>query len=815
METYEKLGAFYLGRAYDLQERKPAKELVLYDSRDLVTHAIVVGMTGSGKTGLCVTLLEEAAIDGIPAIVIDPKGDLTNLLLTFPELRPQDFRPWVNEEDARRQGLDPDSYAARQAELWRRGLADWDQDGARIQRLRDSAEFVVYTPGSDAGLPVAVLKSFAAPPPEVLSDSEALRERVAGTTAGLLGLLGIAADPLQSREHILLSTILNDAWSQGQGLDMPALIGAIQNPPFSRLGVMELESFYPAADRFALAVRLNNLIASPDFGRWLEGEPLDIGAMLYTPAARPRVAIFSIAHLNDAERMFFVSLLLSATLGWMRSQSGTTSLRALLYMDEIAGYFPPIANPPSKAPLLTLMKQARAFGLGLVLATQNPVDLDYKGLANAGTWFIGRLQTQRDKDRVLDGLEGAAASASSAFDRAAIDKTLSQLDNRVFLMNNVHEDAPEVIHTRWAMSYLRGPLTRQQIRTLMEPCRRIASEQVAAPTPQRGGPSPAESAAAPVMRAPTKGGSKPMLPPGVRQAFIPARSLPTGADAVYRPMLLACGTLRYADAKLNVDQEERLTYLVPLGTRTGSPVEWESAQTTDLGEADLDAEPAAGASFAPLPPEAASERSYQTWRKDFADMLYRERALELFQSASLKAVSRPGESEREFQLRIAQAARERRDEGVARLREKYASRMNVLQERLRRAQQAVEVQQEQSRASKLSTAVSFGGAILSALFGRKTASVLNVGRAGSAVRGVGRSMKEAGDVRRAAESVETVQQQITELEAQLQTDIDTLGQEGREELERITVRPKKSSITVQSVLLAWEPCWETRPEAHR
>ncbi len=576
MQTYEKLGAFYLGRTYDLQQRRPTTDLVLYDSRDLVTHAVVVGMTGSGKTGLCVTLLEEAAIDGIPAIVIDPKGDLTNLLLTFPELRPQDFRPWINEEDARRQGLDPDSYAAKQAELWQRGLADWDQDGSRIQRLRDSAEFVVYTPGSDAGLPVAVLKSFAAPPPEVVGDSEAMRERVAGVTAGLLGLLGIEADPVQSREHVLLSTILNNAWNQGQGLDMPALIAAIQNPPFSRLGVMELESFYPAADRFALAVRLNNLIASPDFSRWLEGEPLNVGEMLYTAAAKPRVAIFSIAHLNDAERMFFVSLLLSATLGWVRSQSGTASLRALLYMDEIAGYFPPVSNPPSKAPLLTLMKQARAFGLGVVLATQNPVDLDYKGLANAGTWFIGRLLTQRDKDRVLDGLEGAAAGASSEFDRAAIDKMLSQLENRVFLMNNVHEDTPAVIHTRWAMSYLRGPLTRRQIRMLMDPYRRIVSKEAPVRMPQREGALPAEAVPSPTVRVPAERTSRPILPPGVRQAFIPARSVPAGPNAVYRPMLLATATLRYADTKLSIDQEQRVVYLVPLIPRSGSPVEWDS-----------------------------------------------------------------------------------------------------------------------------------------------------------------------------------------------------------------------------------------------
>lgn len=815
MQAFEKLGAFYLGRAYDLQAHKPSEELSLYDSRDLVTHAVVVGMTGSGKTGLCVTLLEEAAIDGIPAIVIDPKGDLTNLLLTFPELRAEDFRPWVNEDDARRQGMEPDAYAAQQAELWRKGLADWGQDGGRIARLRDAAEFVVYTPGSDAGLPVAVLKSFAAPPPQVAADVEALRDRVTSTTTGLLGLMGIDADPLQSREHILIATILNHAWSQGQNLDMTALITAIQSPPVSRLGVMELETFYPAKDRFALAIRLNNLVASPGFSRWLEGEPLDIAAMLHTPAAKPRVAIFSIAHLNDAERMFFVSLLLSTTLGWVRSQSGTSSLRAVLYMDEIAGYFPPVSNPPSKGPLLTLMKQGRAFGLGVVLATQNPVDLDYKGLANAGTWFVGRLQTQRDKDRVLDGLEGAAAGASASFNRAEIEKMLSQLDSRVFLMNNVHEDAPAVIQTRWALSYLRGPLTREQIRQLMEPYRKGASGKLEVAAAQRGTPSAAGNVPAPAGQVspavPGTATSRPMLPPGVRQGFIAPRS-PAGASVVYQPMLLASGTVRYVDAKLNIDEERPVAYLVPLDGPAGSPARWESAQATELSEDDLDAEPAASAAFAPLPPDATNEKSYKTWKKDFADMLYRECKLELLAIPSLSAVSRPGETEREFRLRVAQAGREQRDEEVARLREKYASRQAALQDRLRRAQQAVEVQQEQSRAAKVSTAVSVGSAVLSALLGRKAASVLSANRAGTAVRGLNRSMKEGGDVRRAEESVEAVQRQIADLEAQLQADIDALGRDVGEELERVTVRPKKTNIEVRTVMLAWEPARGMRDE---
>src|SRR6187431_370487 len=458
MQDYEKLGAFYLG------QRTDDRETLLYDSKDLVTHAVCVGMTGSGKTGLCMALLEEAAIDGIPAIVIDPKGDLANLLLTFPDLKPSDFEPWVNEDDAQKKGLSTADYAAQQAALWEKGLADWGQDRARIKRLRDSAEFRVYTPGSNSGIPVSVLKSFAAPPATIREDNELMRERVNTTATSLLGLLGIDADPIKSREHILISNILNNAWMSGNDLDIAALIQQIQTPPMTKVGVMDLDSFFPSKDRFELAMSLNNLLAAPGFSSWMEGEPLDVQQILHTPGGKPRIAIFSIAHLDDAQRMFFVSLLLNQTLGWMRAQSGTTSLRAILYMDEIFGYFPPVANPPSKLPLLTLLKQGRAFGFGVVLATQNPVDLDYKGLSNTGTWLIGKLQTERDKARVLDGID----SLSSSVDRKTLDESLSALPRRVFLMHNVHEPEPVLFETRWTLSYLRGPMSREELRRATE-----------------------------------------------------------------------------------------------------------------------------------------------------------------------------------------------------------------------------------------------------------------------------------------------------------------------------------------------------------
>ncbi len=471
-QDFEKLGAFYLGRPYDMTTKQSKPGWLLYDSKDLVTHAVCVGMTGSGKTGLCIGLLEEAAIDGIPALIIDPKGDLANLMLNFPQLRGEDFAPWINEDDARKKGLSPADYAIQQAEMWKKGLSDWGQSAERVQKLRDAADVVVYTPGSNAGIPVSILKSFAAPSQEILDDPEMLRERISTTVTSLLGFIGVEADPIKSREHILLSTILDHTWKAGQDLDLATLIQQIQTPPVAKIGVLDLDSFYPSKERFTLAMQLNNLLAAPGFSAWLEGEALDVGQMLHSPGGKPRLAIFSIAHLNDAERMFFVTLLLSQTLGWVRAQSGTTSLRAILYMDEIFGYFPPVANPPSKQPLLTLLKQARAFGLGVVLATQNPVDLDYKGLANTGTWFIGRLQTERDKARVLEGLEGASASSGKKFDKQGMEQLLAGLGNRVFLMNNVHEDAPEVFQTRWTLSYLRGPLTRTQIKTLMDPVKR-------------------------------------------------------------------------------------------------------------------------------------------------------------------------------------------------------------------------------------------------------------------------------------------------------------------------------------------------------
>ena len=507
MQAYEKLGLFYLGRTVG-QGNGGTEPYLLYDSTDLVTHAICVGMTGSGKTGLCIDLLEEAAIDGVPSLVIDPKGDLGNLLLTFPSLSPEEFRPWIDEDDARRHDKTPDEWAAAQAEVWKKGLADWDQDGDRIRRLRDAAEFAIYTPGSQAGLPLSILNSFAAPAADFADDADLMRERVATTATSLLGLVGVDADPVKSREHILLSTLIDGAWRQGQDLTIASLIQMVQSPPVSRIGVLELEAFFPADKRFELAMALNNLLAAPGFSAWTEGEALDVQRLLFTSEGKPRVSILSIAHLNDAERMFFVTLLLNQVLGWMRKQPGTTSLRAIVYMDEIAGYLPPVAMPAVEGAAAHAAEAgARVRRRRSCSRRRTRWTSTTRRSSNAGTWLIGRLQTERDQLRLIDGLESVMSSAGGAFDRDAASRTIGSLAKRQFLLHNVHEDRPATFESRWAMSYLRGPLTRAQIKVLMGDRKKLIGASGASGASGALGAARASSAEGATGAAPRGGGA--------------------------------------------------------------------------------------------------------------------------------------------------------------------------------------------------------------------------------------------------------------------------------------------------------------------
>lgn len=803
MQEFEKLGKFYLGREYSIENHSLQENLLLYDSKDLTTHAVCVGMTGSGKTGLCISLLEEAAIDNIPSIIIDPKGDLANLLLTFPNLSPEEFLPWINEDEASAKGMSAESYAGAQSALWKEGLAKWGQDADRVKRLKQAADFCIYTPGSSAGLQVSILSSFDPPPQAIIDDPDLLRERINTTVTSLLNLLDMDSDPIQSKEHILLSTIFDTAWRNGENLGLGGLIEDIQNPPVSRIGVFELESFYPSGKRFELAMSLNNLLAAPGFNAWLEGDPLDIDRMFYTEAGKPRVTIFSIAHLDDAQRMFFVSLLLTQIMGWMRTQQGTSSLRALLYMDETLGFFPPVANPPSKLPLMTLLKQARSFGLGVVLATQNPADLDYKGLSNTGTWFIGRLQTERDKKRMLDGLETVEGSAGGRFDRGRMEKVISSLGKRVFLMNNIHEDQPVIFHTRWAMSYLRGPLTRSQIKSLTK-SRQESGTGGLTPSPKEPGIVPEIQAQAILPQ-----NSRPSLPPSISQFYLPARSRPEkGSTLFYEPALFAAGTVYFADARSKVASQREIALICDFPAES-LPPNWEQARNLEIDPAELDNLPEEEtASYNQLPESASSQKNYAAWSKDLKDWLYRNESLALYYSPSLKVTSEPGQSERDFRIRLQMEAREQRDLQIDRLRKKYASRITSLEDRVKAAEFRVEREREQASQQKLQTAISFGATLLGALVGRKAVSRTTLGKAATTAGRAGRILKEGKDVDRAKESVTRLTERLSELQIMLGEEIESIEaglDPSTEKFESKIIKPRKMDISVSMVSLVWVP----------
>ena len=808
LPSYEKLGAFYLGREIDPQSQQPGADL-LYDSRDLTTHAVCIGMTGSGKTGLCLSLLEEAALDGVPAIAIDPKGDIANLVLTFPELRPADFQPWVDTGEAARKGQSVEEFAAATAETWKKGLADWNEDGARIQRLRDAAEVAIYTPGSQSGRPLSVLRSFAAPDAATLDDSTALKERIGAAVAGLLGLLGIDADPIKSREYLLLSAILDSAWRKGKSPDLAALIQAVQKPPFEKVGVFDIESFYPAKERMDLALRVNGLLASPGFDAWLAGDALDIQKLFYTDAGKPRISIISIAHLNDAERMFVVTLVANELVAWMRRQSGTTSLRAVFYMDEVFGYFPPSAMPPSKLPLLTLMKQARAFGLGVVLSTQNPVDLDYKGLGNAGTWLIGRLQTERDKNRVIEGLLGT--EAAGGMDRAGLETLMSNLSQRTFLMRNVHDEAPVLFQTRWALSYLRGPLTLAEISKLEgqrtgaraaaggDSAATATAGVAAGAAATTGGNAVASAAAA----APPAGSSsaRPVVPPGVVEKFM--RAAPGGDPVTYQPLLGARARAHFIDAKAGMDAWESWYYLAPLG-KDGP--DWEAGEVLGESGPEFDDEPREGAAYGEVPASALSSKKHRAWASALEDHVYRNASLNLMSCPALKMSAAPGGTEGEFRAHVALALREKRDTAVDKLRAKYATKLAALETREQRAGQRLEREKSQASSETVATAVSIGGSLLGALFGGRRGSAY--GKASSAARGIGRASRQRADVTHAEADVRALQQQADALNAELEAELARLEGEfdpNAVRIETVPVRPRKSDITVEDLALVWRP----------
>ncbi len=828
-----KAGKLYLGREYDIQKGTVTNQPVQYDARHLTTHAVILGMTGSGKTGLGIIWLEEALLQGIPALILDPKGDIVNLLLTFPDLQPEDFVPWVDVEGARRQGMEVAEYAAEMAHKWQEGLASWDIAPDRIAQLRQTAQFTIFTPGSQAGQPVNVLNFFDTPDVDWEEHEEPLRERIGGIVSALLGLVGVEADPLQSPEHILLARIIEHVWRVGDSLDLPTLIRLLQKPPFQQVGVFELETFFPEKDRFALARSLNNLIAAPGFETWREGTSLDVSSLLFADDGRPRASIFYLAHLNDAQRMFFVTLFLEATRDWLRRQSGTTNLRALVYFDEVFGYFPPYpANPPSKAPLMALIKQGRAAGLGMILSTQNPADLDYKGLTNAGTWAIGALRAERDKQRVLEGLEGAIAEAGSNMDRQAVEKALGSLKSRVFLFHDIHAGPPVFFHTRWAMSYLAGPLTRKQVQMLAKEQTPVeettvpvaAQSQVQSPLEEQPAPPPksADRDTATFSQTP------PALPPDIPQVFLSptvafewavrnyeeetGRTILTKErEIVYVPHLFARGMVRVVNQTRKVDHQEVVSrLLIPEEDALG--VDW------DAGEVDLPADvlspkPAGKGRYAPVPGLLSRARDLKRLRKEFADYLYHNISTVIWQNPALKLYGQVGESRHEFRTRCEDEARRRRDEELKKEKAKIERRIARVEDRLRREERELAADQEELEARKREELLSLGESAFNLLTGRRSSAMVS-----RASRKRTLTTKAKADVEESLEAIEDFKQELEELETQWEeqaAEIRNRWADTVEEIEEFRVRPRRTDVRVDFCGIAWVPVWRVELEDGR
>ena len=774
-ESYEKLGLFYMGRDIDEKSMETTEALTLLKNKNFTTHAAIIGMTGSGKTGLGIGLIEEAAMDNIPSIVIDPKGDMGDLCLADPTFSPESFAPWVKDE-AVAKGEEPLAYAKKISQEWKSGIESWGQDTQRVERFA-SVPKTIYTPGSSAGVSINILASLEAPPSEVMDESDTLASFLKSTVSSLLSLIGIEADPINSKEYIILAQIILDGWRSGRDISIEELIGSIINPPFTKVGVLPLDSYYPQADRFKFATKFNAVIASPSFSSWLEGESLDIQRLLYDEDGKAKIAIFSIAHLSDNERMFFVTLLLNKYIAWMRRQSGTTSLKSILYMDEIYGFFPPTKNPPSKEPMLLLLKQARAFGIGVVLSTQNPVDLDYKGLSNIGTWFIGRLQTSQDIDRIIDGLDG---KVGSNFDRGEIKKVLSSMPKRTFLLKSAHLDDIRLFATRWVMSYLKGPLKKGDISTLMMQQKSLMTTDTPLEISTDDGEYESYNA----------------LDNSIAQYY---EIDPTGTNR-YRASIVANVEVSFFNQSRGIDEKEIETLELILDS-SYRDIDWGLAEVVESDFMRLSTQKPNEAKLKKLPQFIYKDKRLRDSSKALSDWLYHERRLELFRNKLPKLESKPYETLGDFKVRLQDILNEKKDIEIDKLKERYSRKEQTLQDRLNRALERVEKEQSDVSSKTTDTMISAGMAVLGALFGsRSTAKI------GTTLSKGSRILKEKGDVDRANQRVQEVQEKLDDLLDELDEKIDRLDEKYDIDscnIENFTIKPRRGDIQIDEIAIVW------------
>ena len=796
VSLYEKLGLFYLGKEVDVKTYQTTDDLFLYKSKDLTTHAAIIGMTGSGKTGLGIALIEEATIDNIPSIILDPKGDMGNLLLAFPELRAADFEEWIDPMEAENKGLTPAQYSQEVARNWQKGLESFRQNKERINILKSNADFTIYTPGSKSGVPLSVLSSLEVPAQEVMEDPDTYSAMINSTVTGLLSLVNIKADALTSKEYILLAALLSHFWKKSISLTLEELIGYVTNPPFEKIGVLSLNTFYPQKERLELAMLLNNILSSPGFSMWLEGERLDIQNLLYTENGKPRVSILSLAHLDYNQQMFFVTLFLNKYISWMREQSGTPALRTILYMDEIFGFFPATSSPPSKKPMLILLKQARAYGVGVVLATQNPIDLDYKGLSNIGSWFLGRLQTKQDRDKVIDGL---SKSDIGALDKSAVDNLLANMKKRTFLLKSAHLDTLPLFETRWVLSYLRGPLTTQEINKLMEEKLTVLEKAVPMHEDSFDLPPvvPEEKEIKPEVEI-----VKPFLSDKIKQYFL--HQPPFEEDIAYQPSIILKGKVRFYNETKNIDEQQVVSLKIPvepdmieLNLKGAAP------NNDDITSYDL--KPFENARFTMLPPFLEKMKDTKRIEEKFKNYLYDNTRIELFNNRQLKLLSKPGEELADFKSRMSDLIREERDKAVEKLTEQYTKKEEKLENDYLKLQEKLEKEEADVKAITTQSALTLGSSVLGVLLGRTKVGTLNTGVTG--LNRASRILKEKKDVELVKKKIEELSGNIKKLEEELKQDIEKISVRYNIEnysIETISIKPKKGDIFDITAGLLWE-----------
>jgi len=792
---------FHIGSEIDDATLKPTGVPFLYEPDHLTTHAVCFGMTGSGKTGLCLALLEEAARAGIPSLIVDLKGDLADLALTFPNLAPADFEPWIDPAEASRQGMTPAALAGATADRWKKGLEASGLGPGDIAALRARTEIAVYTPGSTAGRPVNVLGGFAPPAPSGEDDPEAIRSRISRAVTALLDFAQVSADPVTSPEAVYLSGSFERIWGRGEAVTLEGLIRDLSHPAVDKMGVMDLDDVFPRAKRMAAATALNALVAAPAFAAWTKGDPLDPARLLRSAAGRPRASVFYLAHLSDRERSFFLANLLASVVTWMREGSGSPSLKALVYIDEIFGYMPPHpANPPTKEPLLTLLKQARAFGVGVVLATQNPVDVDYKGLANTGTWLLGRLQTDNDRDRLLEGISGAAGGG---FDRASIGRTLAALPPRTFVLHDAKEGRPRLFASRWAMSYLRGPLTKDEIRRLPEarqPEAEGAGPAPAVSSPERPG-SPASSAAPMLPTGPSSAGGGLAVRPKIAEG-IPERFAPAAAGDRLQPFLMASLRVVIEDAKAGVRESRRRTMVLTAEAADLAP-DWARAREVSFDPLALVTAPPEGATYGAVPASWQRAATFKQASSSLKGWASANEAVAIFRNAALKIASNPGESRLEFEGRCRAEAERKSGEELRAYQSKVEEKARRLRAKVEKEELDVTRDQESAQLRKTQEAIGIGGAVLGALFGSRRSI-------GGAVLGAGSRHQMA---QRAEAQVEKSKQEAEAAREELQAfeDEATAAVAGIERrwaaaasaLTEDVLRPKKAAIEVTELAVLW------------